>query len=90
MRVVEKTDFLDDLGDRVIRKIKQEGFTTVYRNEKGQFISEAAAIAMDLRFFISEWKRWAIQAIRNGDPAEASRCYAEMTDCRKKLNALAT
>lgn len=60
----------------------------VYRNEKGQFISEAAAIAMDLRFFISEWKRWAIQALRKGDRTEALRCKAEMDDCRRKLNAL--
>jgi hypothetical protein len=61
----------------------------VYRNEKGQFINETAAIKLDLEFFISEWKRWAVQALRKGDPAEAKRCYAEMTDCRKKLKALA-
>lgn len=60
----------------------------VYRNEKGQFISETAAIRMDLEFFISEWKRWAMEALRKGDKAEATRCAAEMNDCRRKLNAL--
>ena len=60
----------------------------VYRNEKGQFITETAAIAMDLRFFISEWKRWALQAFKKGDRADGLRCMAEMRDCRQKLNAL--
>jgi hypothetical protein len=59
-----------------------------YRNEKGQFISETEAVIADLTFFISEWKRWAIQALRKVDRAEALRCKAEMDDCRSKLNAL--
>ncbi|MFW3166311.1 hypothetical protein WBQ28_17665 [Pseudomonas syringae pv. syringae] len=61
----------------------------VYRNEKGQFINEAAAIKLDLSFFISEWKRWALEAKRKGDQAEAERCMTEMRDCRQKLKALA-
>lgn len=60
----------------------------IYRNEKGQFITEKAAYAADLEFFISEWKRWALEAFRKGDRAEALRCKAEMNDCRQKLNAL--
>lgn len=60
----------------------------IYRNEKGQFITEKAAIASDLEFFISEWKRWTLEAFRKGDRAEALRCKAEMDDCRQKLNAL--
>lgn len=59
-----------------------------YRNEKGQFITESTAIAMDLQFFISEWKRWALEAFRKGDRADGLRCMAEMRDCRQKLNAL--
>ncbi|MBH3342489.1 hypothetical protein I5O09_01900 [Pseudomonas parafulva] len=59
-----------------------------YRNEKGQFITETQAIAGDLTFFISEWKRWALEAFRKGDHAEGQRCMAEMRDCRQKLNAL--
>ncbi len=60
----------------------------VYRNEKGQFITEKQAIAGDLAFFISEWKRWALDAFRKGDRAEALRCRAEMDDCRRKLREL--
>lgn len=60
----------------------------VYRDENGRFISESAAIAMDLMFFISEWKRWALDAFRNGDRPEGLRCVAEMRDCRQKLNEL--
>lgn len=58
------------------------------RNDKGQFVSAQAAIVADLRFFISEWKRWGLDAYRKGDLADATRCLAEMRDCRQKLNAL--
>lgn len=60
----------------------------LHRNEKGQFITEKASVCMDLEFFISEWKRWAVDALRNGDKTEAHRCVAEMNDCRRKLSAL--
>ena len=60
----------------------------IYRNEKGQFITEKAAYVTDLEFFISEWKSWALEAFRKGDRTEALRCKAEMDDCRQKLNAL--
>ncbi len=59
-----------------------------YRNEKGQFISETAALIADLTFFVSEWKRWAVEAMRKGDREECLRCKTEMNDCRRKLNAL--
>ncbi|MCP6691323.1 hypothetical protein [Pseudomonas donghuensis] len=60
----------------------------IYRNDRGQFITEKQAIAGDLTFFISEWKRWALEAFRKGDRAEGKRCLDEMRDCRQKLNAL--
>ncbi|MDX3740189.1 hypothetical protein [Pseudomonas sp.] len=61
----------------------------IYRNEKGQFITEKQAIAGDLTFFISEWKRWALEAFRKGDREDGRRCMAEMRDCRQKLREVA-
>ena len=60
----------------------------IYRNEKGQFITEKQAIVADLSFFISEWKRWALEALRKGDHKEGRRCAAELNDCRQKLREL--
>lgn len=60
----------------------------IYRNEKGQFITEKQAIAGDLIFFISEWRRWAREAFRKGDREDVRRCMAELRDCREKLRAL--
>ena len=59
-----------------------------YRNNLGKFVTMADAMKADLEGFIADWKRWAIQALREGNRAEALRCKAEMDDCRRKLNAL--
>lgn len=58
------------------------------RNDKGQFVSTNAALIADLKSFIPDWKRWALEAFRKGDRADGLRCMAGLRDCRQKLNAL--
>lgn len=58
------------------------------RNEKGQFISEKAAMIDDFKFFISEYKRWALEAKRKGNRALALEMHANMMNCRKELRVL--
>jgi hypothetical protein len=83
-----QTNFTDAAWRQAALGNQSEGIAMVYRNEKGQFINETAAIRLDLSFFISEWRRWALEAKRKGDHAEAERCLVEMRDCRQKLSAL--
>ncbi|WP_106804566.1 hypothetical protein [Pseudomonas sp. S5D5] len=58
------------------------------RNEKGQFISVKDAMIEDFKFFISEYKRWAIEALRKGDRVQALEMKANVDSCRKELRAL--
>lgn len=58
------------------------------RNEKGQFITFKQATINDYKFFISEYKRWAIEALRKGDQAQAKEMKGNMDECRKALREL--
>ncbi len=60
----------------------------VYRNEKGQFITEKAAMIEDFKFFISEYKRWAVEALRKGDKKTAIEMRDNMDSVRRSLNDL--
>ncbi|WP_397448169.1 hypothetical protein [Pseudomonas sp. NA-150] len=51
-------------------------------------INVKADLIADLKSFIPDWKRWALEAFRKGDRVDGKRCLAEMRDCRQKLNAL--
>ncbi|MNE47951.1 hypothetical protein D3C81_1707870 [compost metagenome] len=58
------------------------------RNGKGQFITAKAAMIEDFKFFIAEYKRWAVEALRKGDKVTAIEMRNNMREAQRELNLL--